>query len=744
MIFKNLFRRKGRTILTLIGISIGIAAIVALGAVAEGMRKGLGAMSKGSQADIVLSQADTMSVIMSRVDEAIGEEIATWPEVAAVDGVTFGNAILDDGSYLFLIGYDPQGFAIKHFRIVEGDPLDADRHAMRGRPVLLGKRAAESLHKDVGDTIRFEQSAFRIVGVYETGDSFEDGSIVLPLDEAQALALQPHHVSMIYIQLQDPADADRVREKVARRYPELSLSTATEFADKEQMFTILNGAAMGVAGMAVVIGGVVMTNTLFMSIMERTREIGVLRSLGWRQRQVMLLILGESLVLSLLGAAIGCGLGVAAALAFGGTSSWIGALGANFAPRLFVTAFGTAVAMGLVGGAYPAWSASRLLPVEALRYEGGGARRAVRVPGGMAVRNLWRRRTSTALTLVGIGISIAAIVALGALGEGAGVLMVDLFLQSGADILAIEAGVDPDLSAIDDRVGARIEGREDIEAVSGTIMTAVSTEDVALLMVFGYHPRSFAMRHFRIVDGQPLAGGRQVIVGAKAADQMGLEVGDSLRLLKSNFRVVGIYETGLAYEEIGVVIGLREAQTLTGKPHQVMYYSIKVRDPREAEALCETLKAQFPGVDFSVTTEAVEGMSDYEVLQEMVAQISFLAVLIGSLGMLNTMLMSVLERTREIGVLRALGWRRRQVLGIIVRESGILGVLGGGLGMVLGVGLTRLLGLAEGLVGAFEPVFTSRLFVQAGIVAILVGLAGGLYPAWRATRMRPVEALRYE
>jgi putative ABC transport system permease protein len=128
----------------------------------------------------------------------------------------------------------------------------------------------------------------------------------------------------------------------------------------------------------------------------------------------------------------------------------------------------------------------------------------------------------------------------------------------------------------------------------------------------------------------------------------------------------------------------------------------------------------------------------------MVAQISFLAVLVGSLGMLNTMLMSVLERTREIGVLRALGWRRGQVLGIIVRESCILGVVGGALGMVLGVGLTRLLDLAEGLVGAFEPVFTVQLFVQAGIVAVLVGLVGGLYPAWRATRLRPVEALRYE
>jgi putative ABC transport system permease protein len=119
-------------------------------------------------------------------------------------------------------------------------------------------------------------------------------------------------------------------------------------------------------------------------------------------------------------------------------------------------------------------------------------------------------------------------------------------------------------------------------------------------------------------------------------------------------------------------------------------------------------------------------------------------VLIGSLGMLNTMLMSVLERTREIGVLRALGWRRRQVLEIILQESLILGLLGGALGTLLGLGLTSLLRFAEGLVGAFDPIYTPQIFVQAAAVALLAGAVGGLYPALRATYLRPVEALRYE
>jgi ABC-type antimicrobial peptide transport system permease subunit len=265
-----------------------------------------------------------------------------------------------------------------------------------------------------------------------------------------------------------------------------------------------------------------------------------------------------------------------------------------------------------------------------------------------------------------------------------------------------------------------------------------------MLIVFGYHPRSFALGHFRIVEGEPLVGRRQVIVGRQAAQQMGVEVGETLRVLNSNFRVVGIYETGIAYEDIGVVIGLREAQALTGKPRQVMYYGIKLRDPEQVEMVKEKLEATFPDIDFALTSEIAESMSDFRVMNEMVTQISLLALFIGGLGMLNTMLMSVLERTREIGVLRALGWRRRRVLSVILRESLALGLAGGLFGILLASGLTSLMALAPGVYGAMAPAYTPKLVVQAILVALVAGALGGLYPAWRATRLSPVEALRYE
>jgi ABC-type antimicrobial peptide transport system permease subunit len=730
MLFKNLFRRKGRTILTLVGISIGVVAIVALGAVGKGLKHGFSAMTQGSQADLVLSQAEAMSSLMSSVDEALADQVRVLPGVADVDGMLYTNALLDNETYLFLFGYDPEGFAIEHFRIVEGQGL-ADTRGVRGKPLVLGKRAAQSMEVEVGDTLRITGSTFRVVGIYETGNGFEDGAAIVPLQDAQDLALLPHKVSMLYVKLDNPNEADQLRARIERRFPDLAVSTSAGFVNQEQLFDMLDVMAMAIAGLAVVIGGITMTNTLFMSVFERTREIGVLRSLGWRWWRVMGMILGEAIVLALLGGLIGSGLGVLSIVAISRSKSWLGIFGAQLTPDLFLRALVTVVTLGLVGGAYPAWWASRLLPVEALQYEGGSRGHATRLPGGMAVRNLWRRRTRTGLTLLSIGVSIAAVIALGGVAEGMLGSFNVMMRDSQTDLFAAEADIDADFSAIDERVGARIAAWPEVDAVSGMFWTGVSTEKVAI-------------RRYRIIEGEPLMGPREVIVGRMAADQLGSEVGDTLRMMDSNFRIVGIYETGVVFEDAGVVIGLREAQALIGKPRQVQFYLISLVDPGQAEAVREELAAAFPEIDFSLTSELGEAMSDFRVMQEMVDQISFLAVFIGGVGMLNTMLMSVLERTREIGVLRSLGWRRLQVLGMILKESLVLGAVGGLCGIPLGLGLGSLIGSSGVWGGAIAPTYTPQIFVQAVAVAAVAGVIGGLYPAWRATRMRPVEALRYE
>jgi putative ABC transport system permease protein len=128
----------------------------------------------------------------------------------------------------------------------------------------------------------------------------------------------------------------------------------------------------------------------------------------------------------------------------------------------------------------------------------------------------------------------------------------------------------------------------------------------------------------------------------------------------------------------------------------------------------------------------------------MIGSISLLALLVGGVGVLNTMLMSVFERTREIGVLRALGWRRRRILGLILREAIVLGLLGGLVGIAVAFGFTGLIMSIPSYGEMFNPNWTAVIFARAIFVALSLGVLGGLYPAFRATRMQPVEALRYE
>jgi putative ABC transport system permease protein len=137
-------------------------------------------------------------------------------------------------------------------------------------------------------------------------------------------------------------------------------------------------------------------------------------------------------------------------------------------------------------------------------------------------------------------------------------------------------------------------------------------------------------------------------------------------------------------------------------------------------------------------------MNDMKTFRSMSDALSFLSILIGGVGIMNAMLMSVFERTREIGTLRALGWKRRRVVGMIIRESLILGFLSGIAGIVIGIGLGMLITLEPTMGSFLKGNYSLALLAQAMVVALALGAIGAAYPAWRAANLSPIEALRYE
>jgi ABC-type lipoprotein release transport system permease subunit len=745
MILANLSRRKGRTLLTLLGVGIGVGAIIALGAMAEGLRAGYFAMAEGSQADMVLSQAGVMDITLGGVEATEAEEVSSWPEVSDISGVLMGYVQAEQSPYFFIFGYEPQDFPIQHFKIISGGLLSEAEHT-HGTPCLLGRAAADNLNKQVGDTLHITGGTYRIMGIYETGDALEEGGAVISLAEAQDLLLQPNRASMYYLRLKDPSLEGRVRQRAERRFPNLVLSTTADFVNQQDMIKYMGAFAWGIAAIAIVIGGMVMTNTLFMSVFERTGEIGLLRAMGWRRRRVMSLIFGESLVLALLGGLVGTAFGMGMVVLGRNSLIFLSVMGSSFTPALFARAFLTVIVMGVVGGLFPAWWASRLLPLKALQHEGGvGGNVPKRLPGGMTIRNLWRRQTRTILTALGVGVGIAAIVALGGMGQGFIEDFNAMSMGSEADLMATEAdAADMGYSTIEENIGERILAMPEVEAIAGIGYAIANTEQLPILLISGYNPQEFAIEHHKIVAGEPLRASRQILLGRQTAEALDAKVGQTLRLLESTFRVVGIYDTGVAWQDSGAVISLRDAQKIAGRPHQVTMYAIKLKDPQQADWVREKLEARFPEINVSRTSEFAESIPDLQNMQRMVGEISFMAIIIGTVGMMNTMLMSVLERTHEIGLLRAIGWKGRQILAMILREAITLGGLGGMAGVCLGLLLAWSMTLLPWLGDMLRTSFPPDLFLRAVAIAVVTGVIGGIYPAWRAIRLKPVEALRYE
>jgi putative ABC transport system permease protein len=246
------------------------------------------------------------------------------------------------------------------------------------------------------------------------------------------------------------------------------------------------------------------------------------------------------------------------------------------------------------------------------------------------------------------------------------------------------------------------------------------------------------------VEGRHVRRPTEIVLGRIAADTYKLGVGDTLSLNENRYKVVGIYETGIAWEDGGGVLALREAQRLMGRPRSVSFIFVDVNDPSQASAVAEIINRRFPETRASLSSKFAESTNDIQSTKAMTNAIRLLAMIVGGVVVANTMIMAIYERTREIGTLRALGWKSRQILGQIMKESIYLCLLAAGLGSLLGVILLTLISQIPGANTFLSASWSADTFLIAVSVALLLGVLGGLYPAWRASRFQPVEALRYE
>ncbi len=739
---QNLRHRRTRVRLTIGGIAIGVLAVVVLQGFATGLVEGYAAL--GSNADLIVYQKGAVDLAFSALDAGMEETLASMEGVESVAPMVYTFIGSERMPYLTLYGYRPRSFPLARFRVVEGDALPAEAEGEADVPLLVGKGAAEALGAQVGGVLVLQGRTYRVVGLYETGRPFEDMGVVTTLEEAQQQTGKPGEVSAFYLKVASGNDAEALARTIERRLSGVVAATSRTFTRRQMSLDMLQEVADGIALIALLIGGVGMMNTMMMSVLERTREIGVLRALGWRRRQVVALVLSESLFLGWLSGLAGVGLGIAALLLMRRAPALRPFMPAHFTPAPLVEGLELALVLGLLGGLIPALRAATLLPIQAIRAVGGTVHVPRRVPLP-TLRQMLRRPFRTALTVVGIGIAVAAILALTAMGEGVADAFGGLGRDRGAELMVMQRGASVDLSQLDAAVVGVIDGVPGVAEAEGflTGYAQLPERNLPFFLALGYPPDGPTIRSLRLVEGRRLSADGEVMLGEGAASALGLKVGDRFRFFGSDYEVCGIFRDSTSFLNGAALFTLEEAQRLYRQPERVSFVNIWLDDPKRAEAVIGAVEAALPEVLVSRTDALMETVNDFRFTNALMWGLSLLALIIGGLGMTNTMMMSLFERTREIGVLRALGWRKRRVAAMLVREGLTLSLLGG----LLGLGLAFLAAWVEqeSILGTWMSLhFTMTGYVQAACLTVGLGIAGSLYPAWRAASLLPAEALRYE
>jgi putative ABC transport system permease protein len=366
----------------------------------------------------------------------------------------------------------------------------------------------------------------------------------------------------------------------------------------------------------------------------------------------------------------------------------------------------------------------------------------------LILKNLLRQRTRTTLTTLGISIGITTVIALGVVADGLKASTGDLLTLGGAEFIVAQKGAaDFTFSTVTTEEWQQLATVPGVERATGILIHVTRVGSNAYFMTLGIRPDQLAANPPRLVAGTLLspAAEHEIVLGSRAADDLGVGVGDAVTIDTQRFTVVGIYRTGVRIQDSGGYAPLTAVEELTGRTGVVTAVYISVAPGADAAAVKREIEARFEQLaaigDVSEVGEVDQGI---QIIDAANLAISLLAVGIGAIGVMNTMVMSVYERTREIGILRAVGWSGRRILQLIVGEALLLCGVAAVVGTALGILASRAV-LLVGTIEAFlVPQYHAEVFVRALVVAVAVALAGAAYPAFRAVRLTPMEALRYE
>lgn len=848
---RSILARPLRAILSTFGIVLGVAAIIAIG------------VTNQSALDAVVRLFETTSgradlIVTNRQDDEAGFSDGMVEQLSKIPGIQLAAPSLQlqtvlakktqaggidlsffgaDLGGLLLYGIDPlSDQRVREYSLAAGRFLSPDNQADE---IVLVKSYAEENEIELGRFVEFlaagKVEKLRVVGLMERDGAgqLNNGAFgVLPLGVAQKIFDRPGTIDQVDLLLtpglsSSELEVERLRIQAILGEDYSVIYPASQGRRMTQMLSNYQIGLNFLSAMALFVGAFLIYNAFSMTVVERTREFGMLRTMGMTRQQVISQVLFEALVMGCAGSALGVGLGFIMA---GGLSRLMSVMMAqemvisDAPPGLVVTGVVIGVLVAMAAAAIPAIQAGRVSPLEALRARSSGreawlirfgwapgvvllagagiglvvnpfpddpqfrfgsmmvfalflggalvipvtvnvwermARPLMRMlfgrVGQLGSRNIQRSRLRTTLTVGALMIGVAMIVIVWVMTDSfKGDL--DEWLQGymGGDLYVTS------VVPIRENVIRRIEGVPGVQAVAPVryfeVEWRIPGTDWEKVNFMALDPATYSrVTSFVYSQGdssslQKLALGEHVYISSVIAEKSGLQPGDSIWLKTRGGErrftvaavVVDFYNQGLvidgSWQDMERYFRLRDANTLL----------VKVASGFTPDAVGDEIDRRYGDRERLVieSNQSLLGRISNLMQQafRMFDVLALVAMLVGLFGITNTLTMNVIERTQEIGMLRSVGMTRSQVMRMILSEAALMGLIGGLMGLVFGVLLSRLFLTAMTSMSGYRITYVlpPDRMVMALVIALLTSQAAALFPTLRAARVRILEAVHYE